>query len=304
MPIEIVCPGCSSRLSVADAAAGKTARCPQCQGLMTVPALVEGSLVIAPPQPPAADRRRKSRPRYEDEDDRPRRRRYEDDEDDRPRRRRRSDGPPVGLIFGLLAGFLVLAVAGVAIYFVAKKKSDPAAAKGPSRPPLPRGWQDFTPPDGQYRVYVPGTPQQVPGGNAAPLGGLRVDSYAVLATPGQPLGCSLIVLSIPRSMSPADREEMKRIFMRDSDWLGLRELSHKDVTWAGGPAVEVQYELGAFGQPLPPGRGRPAGVPARPTARRRMSGDNLYLFAIQNVYGDPVSDADLRAFFDSFEILK
>ncbi|MDX1948262.1 MAG: hypothetical protein SFU86_22920 [Pirellulaceae bacterium] len=37
MPIETICQGCSKRLRVGDEHAGKTARCPQCQTIYTVP---------------------------------------------------------------------------------------------------------------------------------------------------------------------------------------------------------------------------------------------------------------------------
>src|SRR4051812_6619093 len=116
MPIEVLCPGCATRLAVADAAAGHTARCPKCGDLMTVPAVVEAKAVAPPRLPAPADPDPRRTPRGDDAgDDRPRgkRRRDDDDADDRPRRKRKAGGPPVGLIFGLAAGVLVLAVVGV-----------------------------------------------------------------------------------------------------------------------------------------------------------------------------------------------
>ena len=111
------CPTCANKLSAADDHVGRKVRCPECQGVLTVPV---GSSVAERPRererlPPAEDddrpRRREDdrvrrdedpgprrrdadvrpRRRDEDEDDRPRRR-YDEDEDDRPRRRRRRRG--------------------------------------------------------------------------------------------------------------------------------------------------------------------------------------------------------------------
>lgn len=48
MPISCECPACGKRLKAADAAAGKTAKCPDCGGAVPIPAL-------RPPEPAADD---------------------------------------------------------------------------------------------------------------------------------------------------------------------------------------------------------------------------------------------------------
>jgi phage FluMu protein Com len=67
MPIEFRCSQCNQLLRVPDTAAGKSARCPKCQALMTVPVnsefsspTAESSIAdrAAPPAPPIGDRDR------------------------------------------------------------------------------------------------------------------------------------------------------------------------------------------------------------------------------------------------------
>lgn len=109
MPIVVLCPDCSARLTAPDSAAGKNVKCPKCQTLMTLPAAPppepepepEFEVVEPPPPPP------RKRPRVDDDEDatplklkggeeRPASRsKWDDDEDDeeeeeeRPRRRKR-----------------------------------------------------------------------------------------------------------------------------------------------------------------------------------------------------------------------
>ena len=104
MPITVLCPGCSTRLTAPDSAAGKNVKCPKCQVLMALPA-------AAPPPPPEEEpefevveppaRQPPVKAREEDDDDdkptpikmkrEERNRDDEDDDDDRPSRRRRRD---------------------------------------------------------------------------------------------------------------------------------------------------------------------------------------------------------------------
>jgi predicted Zn finger-like uncharacterized protein len=57
MAISVTCPSCSAVLRVADSAAGKTGRCPKCQGTITIPAAAPPppAPVIDPIAPPAPD---------------------------------------------------------------------------------------------------------------------------------------------------------------------------------------------------------------------------------------------------------
>src|SRR5947209_7120319 len=59
--IEFSCTGCGRTLKVPTAAAGKRASCPQCNSVVTVPALITGPAIApAPPpitQPPDAPRK-------------------------------------------------------------------------------------------------------------------------------------------------------------------------------------------------------------------------------------------------------
>lgn len=155
MPISFNC-SCGERLEVDDELAGKQARCPYCEAVVSVPAAgspraAKRAKPVAPAdtdddrgglsgslnplergnRPSSRGRRRDddddrpSRRRSEDdEDDRPRRRPAydEDDEDDRPRRRRRFEPPPYNLfnnqtIAGSIAIVLSIAVMGIALFF-------------------------------------------------------------------------------------------------------------------------------------------------------------------------------------------
>lgn len=143
MPITFSC-ACGQQLEMADEYAGRQARCPACQAVVTVPAAAPPPLPPAPPpkarlaDPDVTDddhgagasslnpldrrntpsgRRRRDEDDEEDED-RPRRfrRRYEDDEDDgyEPRRRRREQ--PHKLWNNRVTGGIVTIVLAVVIF--------------------------------------------------------------------------------------------------------------------------------------------------------------------------------------------
>jgi hypothetical protein len=280
MPIEILCPGCSTRLAVADAAAGLTAKCPKCGDLMTVPAVVEAKAVSPPPELVRA---------RDDEADRPRRkpRRYE--ADDRPRRKRKSAGPSVGLIFGLVAGVLVLAMGGVVVFYLAGQKSDPGpvAAKGVSRPVLPPGWIDFTADDGSFQVYLPAPPAHLRNATDREVRSLE---YFVLPGPQQRIGCELRTLTLPRSMPSAQREQLRDFYLHPQQPLGVTEVSRKDVTWAGRPAVEMVHQTA-------PG----ARAVLYRVVRVLADGDRVISFTLYR-QDAPLTDADRQAFFDSLRL--
>src|SRR5438093_1205405 len=54
MPIAVLCPGCSSRITAPDAAAGKTVKCPKCKAPMVIPTPEPdpGFDVVEEPAPP------------------------------------------------------------------------------------------------------------------------------------------------------------------------------------------------------------------------------------------------------------
>lgn len=56
MPIQVVCPGCTSRFTVSDQFAGRTGPCPKCKKPITVPASATPAVTIHEPEPtgPAA----------------------------------------------------------------------------------------------------------------------------------------------------------------------------------------------------------------------------------------------------------
>ena len=120
MSISVECPHCSATVQAKDSDAGRTVKCPTCQGAVAVGGTAKPS----------------ARPRDDDEeDDRPRRkRRYRDDddeEDDRPRRHSRRDDPPkksaLPLVLGIVGGLLLLCGGGCAgVYFFGIK---PAAER-------------------------------------------------------------------------------------------------------------------------------------------------------------------------------
>lgn len=91
MPITFDCE-CGKQLRVADAFAGKRAKCPSCENVMPVP--MESVEEEAPVKRPAIARRVAAR--EEDEGDRPRRRRDEQDEKDGKEAKAGSDAKEEG----------------------------------------------------------------------------------------------------------------------------------------------------------------------------------------------------------------
>lgn len=59
MPIEVYCESCQKKLRVPDTAAGKRIKCPKCQGVISVPAVANGSAAaptVAPSTPAVANK--------------------------------------------------------------------------------------------------------------------------------------------------------------------------------------------------------------------------------------------------------
>jgi hypothetical protein len=53
MPIQVVCPGCTSRFTVSDQFAGRTGPCPKCKKPITIPAAAPAAVTIHEPEAPA-----------------------------------------------------------------------------------------------------------------------------------------------------------------------------------------------------------------------------------------------------------
>jgi len=175
VPIIVACPGCPTRLSAPESAAGKQIRCPKCGAIATVPApasaadvpVVDAAVVSPAPQTKrvlADEGDRTARPRTsssrDNDDERPRKRkrpRYADDDDDyehdHPRRRRRQSGGGGGVVAAVVGGLVLVAVAGAGVYLLAGKGS--LFAK---KAPVPPGWQQYSYPQDGFRAYFPAEP--------------------------------------------------------------------------------------------------------------------------------------------------
>jgi hypothetical protein len=149
MPIAVNCPGCSSRLTVPDTAAGKKARCPKCQTQLVIPAAPAPAAAERSPfdfNSPAAPAAKKPAAKplppppapapeplsLDDDEPAPPPRTpargtgrkpvldLDDEPDDRPARRRyghKPAGPPVGLILGIVGGVVLLIGGAIGAYF-------------------------------------------------------------------------------------------------------------------------------------------------------------------------------------------
>src|SRR6266545_5416443 len=195
MPIVVTCPGCPTKLSAPDNAAGKQIRCPKCGAVAPVPDLIPAEEVpvveatVAPPKPKPkpvqaeADDEdeppRKKAKRNDDDDneaDPPRKkkkRRYDDDDDyDHDHRRRRKGGGGGGnggkIAAIIVVGVLVLAGIGVGIYFLTGK-GGPLAKKAP----LPPGWKEYPYPNEGFKAAFPKEPQVLSmNAGGMPMGGM------------------------------------------------------------------------------------------------------------------------------------
>jgi hypothetical protein len=206
MPITVECPSCSARITAPDKLAGKTARCPKCHEPFTLPAPDAGfevvdddDPVVAKPRPkmPVADPgfevvedeepvvakpRKKPRPPIVVDDD-------DDDEDRAPRKRKKAKkGLSPVVLYGSIAGVLLVIAAGVGIYFLASGKG--GGLFGPS-------WTKFDAPDGSFSTSFPG---------GAPEGG---DVMALLAPGGAGVD--------PRQLAQA-KKAMEQMGMTVNGW--------------------------------------------------------------------------------------
>ncbi len=118
MPLPVTCPGCSSRLTAPDAAAGKTVRCPKCRAPIPVPAPA-AALPFEVVADAPAERSRKRPEKL-------------------PRGKKVAAGPSPKLLIGIAASVLVL-VAGVVVGVVALSGDKPTAqSTAKAEPPAPQ----------------------------------------------------------------------------------------------------------------------------------------------------------------------
>ncbi|MCI0700244.1 MAG: zinc-ribbon domain-containing protein [Planctomycetia bacterium] len=196
MPIIVVCPGCSTKLSAPEEVAGKQVRCPKCGSAADVPAFVAveevpvvEAAVVSPkpkPKPVKADeeedetpRKKKRRDEEDEDEDRPRKKKKrayvdDDDEEDYARSKRRrarggGGGSGVGVIIAIsLGAVLVLGGIGFAIWAIAGKGS-PFAKKTP----VPEGWKEYSYPTDGFKAYFPKEPQVMTmTADGFPMGGM------------------------------------------------------------------------------------------------------------------------------------
>jgi hypothetical protein len=180
MSLAVACPSCSSRITAPDRLGGKTVRCPKCQTVMSLPAadpgfevLEDDEPVVAKPavadsgfevvedEPVVAKPRKKPRPQIMEDDD--------EDEDRTPRKKKKQkQGLSPVLMFGSIAGVVVLIGLGIGLYLLVLGKgnggtsgSGGAQQSNYSPPPAPVGWIRFTDPAGRYVVSLPGNPSKV-----------------------------------------------------------------------------------------------------------------------------------------------
>jgi len=161
MPITILCPGCSARITAPDKAAGRTVKCPKCQAPMTVPNPADDAgfeIVDEEPAPPppvpvkavakpiaatpikatpvTAKRKAAAIDEEEEEFDRPKSKRRRDDDDDgendRPRRKGRKAAKKGGfpLWIPLVGGGVLLIAVAVVLFLFVFNKQDAGSGSG------------------------------------------------------------------------------------------------------------------------------------------------------------------------------
>jgi uncharacterized Zn finger protein (UPF0148 family) len=175
------CPGCKSKLQVADEHAGKVMRCPSCQHTAAIPsadaeAVSAEPIALPPPSlPDVSDRKRADDDKRDDDpdegerdDDRPRRRRRERDRVDRDVPKK--SGMGLGLILALVfvgVGCCFVGPIMIALLVPAAQKVREAAARTQSTNNLKQvalGFHSFH--DANKRLPFNGADANPPGGMA------------------------------------------------------------------------------------------------------------------------------------------
>lgn len=265
------------------------------------------------------DDRPRSRRRDEDdddEDDRPRnKRRRDDDEDERPRKKKKKKKQSGGLSPALLAGIVVgvlllLGGVGYGVYALAFKKTETAAGSGgsgggsgsSSNPNVPAGWIDYKPPFTGFKAYFPVTPEPKPLGPLAPDAVVYEGENKALKT-----GCAVIVFlssaPIPANKRKEECEEKLKTLLTIAHG---KELSHKDATLSGLPAVEYLVEVPPESSPPPKGKtgGEATDKSMGRSVLRVMATENkVYIAAVSCDTGMPTTEW-INGFFDNFQVVK
>lgn len=266
MAVVVQCPGCPTRLSAPEGAAGKQLKCPKCGALATVPEQVVESKAAAPPKPKSKvtadpvdddddDDRPRSRKRRdeddEDDDDRPRKKKRREEDDDydhdrkrgkrRPARNSGGGGGKMAVMIGV--GLVALIGVGVAIFML-------VGGKG-ARAPLPPGWKMVENADAGIKGAFPADPQVIGGrGNFGFGAGLNIPGFGeipqlesshVVTTGGGfgGRGGATVNVQITRFRGTLPRA------MRDAvgDGFGGRFGGGdvKNVRWLGGSGIEMRF---------------------------------------------------------------
>jgi hypothetical protein len=319
MPIVVTCPGCPTKLSAPDHAAGKQIRCPKCGAAAPVPdfipaeevPVVEAAIVPPKPKPKPVQAEvdedeppRKKATRRDDDDEPPRKkkkRRYEDDDDDPPRRRRRSGGGGGGAMVAVIivGGVLLLVGLGVGIYFLTSK-GGPLAKKTP----LPPGWQEYSYPQDKFKAPFPKEPQVVTmqagafpmggmggmgpmrGGRGGFAGGMEIPEIESVSTyisglmqPDEQVTIQVTIARFKKDIPRAMRDQMNQVTSGQVGGLETRK-----VRWLGYDAGEIIV----------------AGSLTRVVYTDRM----MILVQISGRNGARAKPEEEAAFFDNFQLTK
>ena len=322
MPIVVNCPGCPTKLSAPESAAGKQIRCPKCGATAPVPNFVPAEEVPVvdakplPPKPkpkPIVAEEEDERPRKkakasrdddddEDEDDRPRKKkkrsREDDDYDhDLPRHKRGRAGSKGGgggggkVAIIVIAGLLLLGGVGFGIYMLVGKNSPFA-----KRAPVPAGWKLFESPNHGFKGYFPSDPQllmSVNGGFPAVGGAFpgmnelpEVESSSIYTCGDVLFGGRTGGVSITVSVTRF-RNSLPRNIRDDPGRIGGGKFGNAEsrrVRWLGSDATEV-----VFGNIV---------------ARRVLTDKVQVEVQIIGPNGQRAKPEEEAGFFDNFELTK
>jgi hypothetical protein len=311
MPIVVACPGCPTKLSAPESAAGKQVRCPKCGAAAPVPAFVpaeEVPVVDATPVPPKRkparaeddedERPVKAKRRDDDDDDeeedRPRKKKRRAYEDDAPRRtKRRKAGGGAGLLVGLIAvGFVVVGGLALGVYLLAGKKGEeePLASKTPP----PEGWEQHSYPDAGIKAYMPARPDHmsVPvdalgrGGFGRRRDGFQaadirdMESFSIFNSRGvDGTHVELVVLKFRNRVPASVRDQIL-----EQPNLQVGRGQSKTVRWLGRDATE---QTGTHGM-----------------ARVVFTDRHAIVAAIAGPHGSRARPEEEAGFFDNFELTR
>lgn len=260
--VVVQCPGCPTRLSAPEGAAGKQLKCPKCGALATVPEQMVESKPAPPPKPKAKvtaesvddddeddrPRSRKRRDDDEDDDDRPRKKKRRDDDDDdeydhdrkrgkrRPARHSGGGGGKMAVMIGV--GLIALIGVGVAIFMLVGKG-------GLGRKAPPPGWKEVNNAEAGVRGFFPTDPMVVAlqGNMFGGFGGMNIpgvgempqtESMHQLNCVGAFGGRGGVTISVQVTRF---RNTLPRA-MRDAGFGGAFG-GGKSVRWLGGSGLEM-----------------------------------------------------------------